>query len=127
MLTACSKPVDNLGQAVRTQLVDGLLARLATRCEIFTPNNSSTFLLQIYRTIFDEARVISLKTNGEDIAVTNENRAEFVHLYVDYLLNRSIAPQFDALSRGFHKVTHLCLQFFTRTKRYVQLIDNSHA
>jgi hypothetical protein len=84
-------------------------------------------LLQIYRTIFDEACVISLKTNGEDIAVTNENRAEFVHLYVDYLLNRSIAPQFDALSRGFHKVTHLCLQFFTRTKRRVQLIDNSHA
>jgi hypothetical protein len=30
LLTACSKLVDNLGQAVRTQLVDGLLAR----CEI---------------------------------------------------------------------------------------------
>jgi molybdopterin-guanine dinucleotide biosynthesis protein A len=26
MLTACSKLVDNLGKAVRTQLVDGLLA-----------------------------------------------------------------------------------------------------
>jgi hypothetical protein len=32
LLTACSKLVDNLGQAVRTQFVD----RLATRCEIFT-------------------------------------------------------------------------------------------
>jgi hypothetical protein len=32
MLTACSKLVDNLGQAVQTQLVD----RFATRCEIFT-------------------------------------------------------------------------------------------
>jgi hypothetical protein len=28
LLTACSKLVDNLGQAVRTQLVDGLLANL---------------------------------------------------------------------------------------------------
>jgi hypothetical protein len=28
LLTACSKLVDNLGQAVRTQLVDGLLADL---------------------------------------------------------------------------------------------------
>ena len=28
MLTACSKLVDNLGQAVRAQLVDGLLADL---------------------------------------------------------------------------------------------------
>jgi hypothetical protein len=33
LLTACSKLVDNLGQAVRTQLVDGLW--LVTRCEIF--------------------------------------------------------------------------------------------
>jgi hypothetical protein len=36
LLTSCSILVDNLGQAVRTQLVDGLLAcRLATRCAIF--------------------------------------------------------------------------------------------
>ena len=28
LLTACSKLVDNLGQVVRTQLVDGLLADL---------------------------------------------------------------------------------------------------
>jgi hypothetical protein len=28
LLTACSKLADNLGQAVRTQLVDGLLADL---------------------------------------------------------------------------------------------------
>jgi hypothetical protein len=32
LLTACGKLVDNLGQAVRKQLVD----RLVTRCEIFT-------------------------------------------------------------------------------------------
>jgi hypothetical protein len=31
LLTVCSKLVENLGQAVRTQLV----GRLATRCEIF--------------------------------------------------------------------------------------------
>ncbi len=59
--------------------------------------------------MFDEARVINLKANGEDIAVTNENRTEFVQLYVDYLLNTSIARQFYALSRGFRKVIiHLC-------------------
>ena len=33
---ACSKVVDNLGQAVRIQIVDGLLAYLLQfRCEIF--------------------------------------------------------------------------------------------
>jgi hypothetical protein len=36
LLTVCSKLVDDMGQAVRTQLVDGLLADSATRCEIFT-------------------------------------------------------------------------------------------
>jgi hypothetical protein len=35
-LTACPILVDNLGQAVRTQLVDGLFGRLATRSEFFT-------------------------------------------------------------------------------------------
>ena len=48
--------------------------------------------------------MINLKVKGEDMAVTNDNRTEFVQLYVDYLLNTSIARQFDALSRGFHKV-----------------------
>ena len=47
---------------------------------------------------------MSLKDNGEDVTVTNENKTEFVQLYADYLLNTSIARQFDALSRGFHKV-----------------------
>ena len=47
---------------------------------------------------------MNLKDNGEDVAVTNENKTEFVQLYADYLLNTSIARQFDALSRGFHKV-----------------------
>ena len=37
LLTACSKLVDNLGQAVGTQLVDGLLADLLEDAgEIFT-------------------------------------------------------------------------------------------
>jgi hypothetical protein len=34
-VTSCSILIDNLGQAVRAQLVDGLFDRLATRFEIF--------------------------------------------------------------------------------------------
>ena len=73
-------------------------------CSSKNPSSSSRIPFQISRTIFDETRVTNLKVNGEDTAVTNENRTEFVQLYVDYLLNTSIARQFDALSRGFHKV-----------------------
>ena len=46
------------------------------------------------------------------MAVTNENRMEFVQLYVDYLLNTSITRQFDALSRGFHKVRSFAIHVY---------------
>ena len=31
-------------------------------------------------------------------------RQEYVDLYVDFMLNKSIAKHFDAFNRGFHKV-----------------------
>ncbi|EDO40302.1 predicted protein, partial [Nematostella vectensis] len=42
--------------------------------------------------------------NGAEVPVNNENREEFVHRYVKYLLVDSVAKQFDAFSAGFHKV-----------------------
>lgn len=36
--------------------------------------------------------------------MTNENVREYVDLYVDWLLNRSVAPHFDAFRKGFVKV-----------------------
>ena len=46
LLKSCSKLVDNLGEAVRTQLVD----RLATSCEIFTCVDGAIVLLVVRRT-----------------------------------------------------------------------------
>lgn len=31
-------------------------------------------------------------------------RLEYIHLYVDYVLNKSVKVQFDAFSEGFHNV-----------------------
>ncbi|XP_072178584.1 probable E3 ubiquitin-protein ligase HERC4 [Diadema setosum] len=42
--------------------------------------------------------------NGSQVAVTNENREEFARLYVEHLLNDSIARQFQAFTRGFNSV-----------------------
>ena len=53
---------------------------------------------------FGESRVVELKPNGADISVTKANRSEYVDLYVDYLLNRSVEPQFRAFYDGFHRV-----------------------
>jgi len=37
--------------------------------------------------------------------VTNFNREQFVSLYVNHLLVKSVERQFQAFSRGFHKVS----------------------
>ena len=40
--------------------------------------------------IGDEPQTLPLKEGGEDIMVTEENRREFVDLYIQYYLNHSI-------------------------------------
>lgn len=50
------------------------------------------------------AWTVELKPNGESIPLTNENRREFVDLYVDFVLNKSISPLFDSFKAGFDAV-----------------------
>uniref|UniRef100_A0A667ZJ60 HECT-type E3 ubiquitin transferase n=1 Tax=Myripristis murdjan TaxID=586833 RepID=A0A667ZJ60_9TELE len=47
-----------------------------------------------------------LKEKGDQIPVTNENRQEFVDLYADYILNKSVETQFRAFKKGFLMVTN---------------------
>uniref|UniRef100_A0A061R666 Ubiquitin-protein ligase E3 A n=1 Tax=Tetraselmis sp. GSL018 TaxID=582737 RepID=A0A061R666_9CHLO len=51
--------------------------------------------------VFGEVMSVELKPGGSSIAVTEDNRREFVELYVDYILNESVKVQFDAFSKGF--------------------------
>ncbi|KAF2355382.1 HECT domain [Trinorchestia longiramus] len=53
---------------------------------------------------YGEPRTFNLKENGEKISVTNENRQEFVSLYLDWILNTAIYEQFQAFYLGFHTV-----------------------
>ena len=55
---------------------------------------------------FGERRTHDLLPGGRDIAVTGDNREEFVRLYVQWLLHESVAAQFDALFEGFSRVVH---------------------
>ncbi|GJN92174.1 hypothetical protein Rhopal_005204-T1 [Rhodotorula paludigena] len=41
---------------------------------------------------------------GNDVAVTEANREEYVRLLVDFLLSRSVEPQFAAFAEGFSEV-----------------------
>ncbi|XP_051882395.1 ubiquitin-protein ligase E3A [Pristis pectinata] len=56
--------------------------------------------------LFGTPVMCDLKENGNQIPVTNENRMEFVDLYTDYILNKSVEKQFKAFRRGFHMVTN---------------------
>ena len=57
-----------------------------------------------YEGMFGEVRVVDLKPDGASLTVTNENRQEYVDLYVQHILETSVAPQFEAFAKGFKKV-----------------------
>lgn len=65
-----------------------------------------TLTFQISHTdLFGNPMLYDLKENGDQIPVTKENRQEFVELYSDYILNKSVECQFKAFKKGFQMVT----------------------
>ena len=63
------------------------------------------YYFQVSSSEFGNLQSIELLPNGENISVTNSNREQFVALYVNHLLVKSVERQFEAFSRGFHKVS----------------------
>ncbi|EDW50031.1 probable E3 ubiquitin-protein ligase HERC4 isoform X2 [Drosophila sechellia] len=59
---------------------------------------------EISRDVFGEAETKCLKPNGNQIAVTLENKQEFVDLYVDFVFNKSVELHYNAFHKGFMKV-----------------------
>lgn len=63
--------------------------------------------------MFGEVKTVELKPGGSSIPVTNGNREEYVALYVDYVLNKSVSRQYAAFHHGFHQVcNHEVLSMF---------------
>ncbi|XP_041647058.1 ubiquitin-protein ligase E3A isoform X2 [Cheilinus undulatus] len=56
--------------------------------------------------LFGNPVLYDLKEQGEQIPVTKENRQEFVDLYAEYMLNKSVETQFKAFKKGFLMVTN---------------------
>ncbi|XP_052862329.1 E3 ubiquitin-protein ligase Smurf1 [Anopheles cruzii] len=65
---------------------------------------------------FGVLKVHELKPNGGSIAVTEDNKREYVKLYVNYRFMRGIEQQFLALSKGFGELilSHLLRPFDER-------------
>lgn len=62
------------------------------------------YTFQVSSSEFGNLQSVELLPNGKFISVTNSNREQFVGLYVNHLLVKSVERQFEAFSRGFHKV-----------------------
>ena len=63
-----------------------------------------------------------LVEEGKDLSVTNENREEFVQLYLDWLLNSSIDERFRAFYLGFHSVCASNALIMLRPEEVEQLV-----
>lgn len=59
---------------------------------------------EITRDAFGEQSVVQLKPNGDCTPVTQENKKEYVDLYVDYILNKAVFSQYEPFYHGFMKV-----------------------
>lgn len=53
---------------------------------------------------YGDVKTYKLKENGENVPVTNDNRNEYVELYLNWILNAAIYEQFRAFYLGFHSV-----------------------
>lgn len=59
---------------------------------------------QVETEVFGHVETHDLKPNGGNIPVTNENREEYVKLFVEWKLEKSIERQFRAFIEGFKMV-----------------------
>ena len=53
---------------------------------------------------FGEWVAIDLKPGGANIAVTEENKKEYVDLMVEYYISKRVKDQFDAFMSGFNEL-----------------------
>lgn len=90
--------------------VDPVLYKSLCELKEYTGDDIEDVFMQTfriaYKDIFGSALTHDLKDKGDTIAVTQENKMEFITLYADFLLNKSIEKQFRAFRRGFQMVTN---------------------
>ena len=72
----------------------------------FEGNVEETFCRDFVAEVESYGQVVRvpLCPNGENRPVTNNNRREFVDLYIHYLLDSAVVRQFEPLKRGFFTV-----------------------
>ena len=84
------------------ELYNNLKFLLETEDNNLKENLDSNFAVTVDR--FGEKIVIPLKPNGENILIDNENKNEYVELYINWFFNDSIKEYYDSFENGFYQV-----------------------
>ncbi|CEP14339.1 hypothetical protein [Parasitella parasitica] len=82
-------------------------------------------LFQVDVQSFGHVFTCDLKPSGSKTQLNNENRAEFVELYTDFVLSKSVESQFNAFKEGFQLVCQDSAIKIFRPEEVEQLICGS--
>ncbi|XP_012527820.1 probable E3 ubiquitin-protein ligase HERC4 isoform X2 [Monomorium pharaonis] len=99
-----------LGESVGLNDIKGMSPTIARSLESILEYNESDFEevfclnFGISREVFGEIKNFELIPDGNTVPVTLKNKQQYVDLYVDYILNKSVEMQFKAFYKGFHDV-----------------------
>ncbi|XP_011688741.1 PREDICTED: probable E3 ubiquitin-protein ligase HERC4 isoform X3 [Wasmannia auropunctata] len=99
-----------LGESVGGNDIKGMSPTIARSLESILEYNESDFEevfnlnFEISREVFGELKSFQLIPGGDKVPVTLRNKQQYVDLYVDYILNKSVEVQFKAFHKGFHDV-----------------------
>jgi E3 ubiquitin-protein ligase NEDD4 len=76
-------------------------------CDSRRENDITDVIYETFTTMeerFGEMVTIDLKPGGADIAVTEENKKEYVDFVVEYRISKRVKDQFDAFMSGFSEL-----------------------
>ncbi|XP_024882774.1 probable E3 ubiquitin-protein ligase HERC4 isoform X1 [Temnothorax curvispinosus] len=122
-----------LGESVGLSDVKDMSPTIARSLEDLLEYNESdleeAFCLNfmVTREVFGEMKNFELIPGGENVPVTLKNKQQYVDLYVDYILNKSVETQFKAFHKGFHNVCGgRVLELFHSHELMLLLIGNEN-
>lgn len=77
---------------------------------------------QVVREKYGALEYIDLIPDGGKTPVNLENRVQYVDVYIDYYLNKSVEKQFEAFAQGFHRVCGGKVMEFFHPEELMQMV-----
>lgn len=77
---------------------------------------------QVVREKYGTLEYIDLIPDGGNTPVNLENREQYVDVYIDYYLNKSVEKQFEAFCTGFHRVCGGKVMEFFHPEELMQMV-----